>query len=104
MFNLKNKSMFSIKKSNEFRNVEVVFNNGKKYNLLDEYDECDGGIIVSIDGREELDKVFDDDDIFYDEDENDVSYKDVVCELIVRDSEVGYSIYYNKDGVMLNVG
>jgi len=104
MFNLKNKSMFSIKKSNEFRNVEVVFNNGKKYNLLDEYDECDGGIIVSIDGREELDKVFDDDDIFYDEDENDVSYKDVVCELIVRDSEGGYSIYYNKDGVMLNVG
>jgi len=96
--------MFSIKKSNEFRNVEVVFNNEKKYNLLDEYDECDGGIIISINDREELDEVFDNDDIFYDEDNNEVSYKDVVCELVLRDSEGGYSVYYNEDGVMLNVG
>lgn len=96
--------MFSIKKSNEFRNVNVVFNNGKKYSLLDEYDECDGGIIVSIDDREELDKVFDNDDIFYDEDNNEVSYKDVVCELVLRDSSGGYSVYYNEDGVMLNEG
>ena len=96
--------MFSIKKSNEFRNVNVIFNNGKKYNLLDEYDECDGGIIVSIDDREELDKVFDNDDIFYDEDNNEVSYKDVVCELVLKDSSGGYSVYYNEDGVMLNEG
>lgn len=96
--------MFSIKKSNEFRNVNVVFNNGKKYSLLDEYDECDGGIIVSIDDREELDKVFNNDDIFYDEDNNEVSYKDVVCELVLRDSSGGYSVYYNEDGVMLNEG
>lgn len=96
--------MFSIKKSNEFRNVEVVFNNGKKYNLLDEYDECDGGIIVSIEDREELDKVFNNDDIFYDEDNNEVSYKDVVCELVLRDSSGGYGVYYNKEGVMLNEG
>ena len=96
--------MFSIKKSNEFRNVNVIFNNGKKYNLLDEYDECDGGIIVSIDDREELDKVFDNDDVFYDEDNNEVSYKDVVCELVLKDSSGGYSVYYNEDGVMLNEG
>ena len=96
--------MFSIKKSNEFRNVNVVLNNGKKYSLLDEYDECDGGIIVSIDDREELDKVFNNDDIFYDEDNNEVSYKDVVCELVLRDSSGGYSVYYNEDGVMLNEG
>lgn len=96
--------MFSIKKSNEFRNVNVVFNNGKKYSLLDEYDECDGGIIVSIDDREELDKVFNNDDIFYDEDNNEVSYKDVVCELVLKDSSGGYSVYYNEDGVMLNEG
>ena len=96
--------MFSIKKSNEFRNVNVVFNNGKKYSLLDEYDECDGGIIVSIDDREELDKVFNNDDIFYDEDNNEVSYKDGVCELGLRDSSGGYSVYYNEDGVMLNEG
>ena len=96
--------MFSIKKSNEFRNVNVVFNNGKKYSLLDEYDECDGGIIVSIDDREELDKVFNNDDIFYDEDNNEVSYKDVVCELVLRDSSGGYSVYYNEDGIMLNEG
>jgi len=94
--------MFKIKKSNEFRNESVLFNNGKKYNLLDEYDECDGGIIIGIDDREELNKVFNDDDIFYDEDNNEVSYKDVVVELILKDSSGGYSVYYNEDGVMLN--
>jgi len=94
--------MFKIKKSNEFRNESVLFNNGKKYNLLDEYDECDGGIIIGIDDREELNKVFNDDDIFYDEDNNEVSYKDVVVELILKDSSGGYSVYYNEDGIMLN--
>jgi len=94
--------MFKIKKSNKFRNESVLFNNGKKYNLLDEYDECDGGIIIGIDDREELNKVFNDDDIFYDEDNNEVSYKDVVVELILKDSSGGYSVYYNEDGVMLN--
>lgn len=96
--------MFKIEKSKKFRNESVVFNNGKRYNLLDEYDECDGGIIISIDDREELDKVFYDDDIFYDEDNNEVSYKDVVVELVLRDSSGGYSVYYNEDGVMLNEG
>ena len=100
--NLKIKSMFKIEKSKKFRNESVLFNNGKKYNLLDEYDECDGGIIIGIDDREELNKVFNDDDIFYDEDNNEVSYKDVVVELILKDSSGGYSVYYNEDGVMLN--
>lgn len=94
--------MFKIEKSKKFRNESVLFNNGKKYNLLDEYDECDGGIIIGIDDREELNKVFNDDDIFYDEDNNEVSYKDVVVELILKDSSGGYSVYYNEDGVMLN--
>ena len=95
---------FEISKSSKSRNEKVVFNNGKKYNLLDEYDECDGGIIISIDDREELDKVFDNDDVFYDEDDNEVSYKDVVVELVLRDSSGGYSVYYNEDGIMLNEG
>ena len=93
--------MFKVEKSKEFRNESVLFNNGKRYNLLDEYDECDGGIIVSIDDREELDKVFDNDDIFYDEDNNECSYKDVVCELVIKDSSGGYSVYYNENGMML---
>ena len=96
--------MFKVEKSSKFRNESVIFNNGKKYNLFDEYDECDGGVIISIDDREELDKVFDNDDIFYDEDNNEVSYKDVVVELVLRDSRGGYSVYYNEDGVMLNEG
>ena len=91
-------------KSEISRIEKVIFNNGKEYNLLDEYDECDGGIIISIKDREELDEVFDNDDIFYDEDNNEVSYKDVVCELVLRDSSGGYSVYYNEDGVMLNEG
>ena len=94
--------MFKVEKSKEYRNESVVFNNGKRYNLLDEYDECDGGIIIGIDDREELNKVFNDDDIFYDEDNNEVSYKDVVVELILKDSSGGYSVYYNEDGIMLN--
>jgi len=94
--------MFKVEKSKEYRNESVVFNNGVRYNLLDEYDECDGGIIISIDDREELDKVFNDDDIFYDEDNNEVSYKDVVVELVLKDSSGGYSVYYNEDGIMLN--
>ena len=93
--------MFKVEKSKEFKNESVLFNNGKRYNLLDEYDECDGGIIVSIDDREELDKVFDNDDIFYDEDNNECSYKDVVCELVIKDSSGGYSVYYNENGMML---
>lgn len=93
--------MFKVEKSKEFRNESVVFNNGKRYNLLDEYDEVDGGIVISIDDREELDKVFNNDDIFYDEDNKECSYEDVVCELVIKDSSGGYSVYYNENGMML---
>ena len=96
--------MFKVEKSSKFRNESVLFNNGKKYSLLDEYDECDGGIIISIDDREELDKVFNDDDVFYDMDDNEVSYKDVVVELVLKDSSGGYSVYYNEEGSMLIEG
>ena len=41
---------------------------------------------------------------FYDENDNEVSYKDVVCEFVLRDSSGGYGVYYNEDGVMLNEG
>jgi hypothetical protein len=90
---------FEISKSSRIESV--LFNNGMKYNLLDEYDECDGGIIISIDDREELDKVFNDDDVFYDMENNEVSYKDVVCELVIKDSSGGYGVYYNENGEML---
>ena len=66
--------------------------------------QATGNDFIIIDDREELDKVFNNDDIFYDEDNNEVSYKDVVCELVLRDSSGGYSVYYNEDGVMLNEG
>ena len=41
---------------------------------------------------------------FYDEDDNECSYEDVVVELVLRDSSGGYSVYYNEEGVMLNEG
>jgi hypothetical protein len=37
-------------------------------------------------------------------DDNEVSYKDVVVELVLKDSSGGYSVYYNEEGSMLIEG
>ncbi len=35
---------------------------------------------------------------FFDRNENDFSYKDVVCEIVLKDSNGGFSIFFDKDG------
>jgi hypothetical protein len=35
---------------------------------------------------------------FFDRNENDFSYKDVVCEIVLKDSYGGFSVFFDKDG------
>lgn len=95
-------------KSTESRIESILFNNGKKYNLLDEYDECDGGIIVKIYDRDMIkndyiEMGFSEKEMLFYYDKGfgefvDKDINDVVCKLDIRDSSGGYSIFYDENG------
>jgi len=93
-----NMNTFRIEKVVKESNEKVVFENGKEYKLLDQYDEGTGGVIIKILDKEELKKDFNNDDVFYDMNDNEVGFEDVVCSLWIKDDEGGYSLYFNSKG------
>ena len=109
--NLKRKSMKIVKSSKE-RVEKVTLDNGNVYKLLNEYDECDGGIIVNISDRDMIkedyiEMGFSEKEMLFYYDKGfgefvDKSINDVVCKLDIRDSTGGYSVFYDKDGNYLN--
>ena len=93
-------------KSKKSRIEKVIFDlDGKDnyYKLLDDYLECDGGIIVKIYDRDMIkndysEMGFSEKEMIFENEVGDVvGINDVVCKLDVRDSQGGYSVFYDED-------
>ena len=96
---------FEISKSSRIE--KVIFDKDNFYNLLDDYLECDGGIIVKIYDRDMIKKDYiemgfseDEMKFYYDKGYGefiDKDISDVVCKLDIRDSSGGYSVFYDEN-------
>ena len=93
-------------RSKKSRIEKVIFDlDGKDnyYKLLDDYLECDGGIIVKIYDRDMIkndysEMGFSEKEMIFENEVGDVvGINDVVCKLDVRDSQGGYSVFYDED-------
>ena len=85
---------------------KVIFDlDGKDnyYKLLDDYLECDGGVIVKIYDRDMVKKDysemgFSESEMIFENEVGDVvGIDDLVCKLDVRDSRGAYSVFYDED-------
>ena len=88
--------------SSKKRIEKVIFNNGKSFTLLDDYNYDDGGVIIKISDRDSIKKGyakmgFTEDQMIFDKDGEDVGIDEVFCKLDLRDSSGGYSIFYDED-------
>ena len=92
---------FEISKSSRIE--KVIFDKDNFYKLLEDYLECDGGIIVKISDRDMIKNDYiemgfgEDMMLFSDEDGNDKGINDVVCKLDIKDSSGGYSVFYDEN-------
>ena len=93
-------------KSKKSRIEKVIFDlDGKDnyYKLLDDYLECDGGIIVKIYDRDMIKKDyskmgFSEKEMIFENEKGDVvGINDVVCKLDIRDRQGGYSVFYDEN-------
>ena len=94
-------------KSSKSRIEKVIFNEDNFYNLLEDYLECDGGVIVKISDRDMIKNDYiemgfeEKDMLFYIDKGNDVyedkNINDVVCKLDIKDSSGMYSVFYDEN-------
>ena len=89
--------------SSKKRIEKVIFSNGKSFNLLEDYDYDDGGIVVAIYDNKAVKKTYTDmgftekEMMFENENEEEVGIGEVFCKLDLKDSSGGYSVFYDKD-------
>lgn len=85
---------------------KVIFDldgNDNYYKLLDNYLECDGGVIVKIYDRDMVKKDysemgFSESEMIFENEVGDVvGIDDLVCKLDVRDSQGAYSVFYDEN-------
>ena len=89
--------------SSKSRIKKVIFDNDNDYNLLEDYNECDGGVIIKISDRDMIKNDYiemgfgEDEMLFSDEDGNDKNINDVVCKLDIKEGDGGYSVFYDEN-------
>ena len=96
---------FEISKSSRIE--KVIFDKDNFYNLLEDYNEGDGGIIIKIYDRDMIKKDYIEMGIeesemlfYYDKGFGefvDKNINDVVCKLDIKDSSGGYSVFYDEN-------
>ena len=92
---------FEISKSSRIE--KVIFDKDNFYKLLEDYDECDGGIIVKISDRnmiknDYIEMGFEENEMMFENEVGDeVGINDVVCKLDIRDSSGGYCVFYDEN-------
>jgi len=92
---------FEINKSSRIE--KVIFDNNEFYELFDELDEFDGGVVMKISNIDMIKKDYiemgfgEDMMIFSDEDENEKNINDVVCRLDIKEGNEGYSVFFDKN-------
>ena len=94
-----NELVYSSKKRIE----KVIFSNGKSFELLEDFDYDDGGVVVKISNNKSVKKDYTDmgftekEMIFENDNEEEVGIDEVFCKLDLKDSSGGYSVFYDKD-------
>tara|TARA_R110002096_G_scaffold144751_1_gene301924 strand:+ start:716 stop:1033 length:318 start_codon:yes stop_codon:yes gene_type:complete len=93
--------------SSKSRIEKVIFDKNNFYELLDEYLECDGGVIVKIKDRDMIKKDYiemgfgEDEMLFYidkgNDEYEDKNINDVVCKLDIKEGDGGYSVFYDEN-------
>ena len=89
--------------SSKSRIEKVIFDKDNFYNLLEDYLECDGGVIIKISDRDMIKNDYiemgfgEDEMLFSDEDGNDKNINDVVCKLDIKEGDGGYSVFYDEN-------
>jgi len=92
---------FEISKSSRIE--KVIFDKDNFYKLLEDYLECDGGIIVKISDRDMIkndyiEMGFGEEEMIFENEEGDVvGINNVVCKLDIKDSRGGYSVFYDEN-------
>ena len=92
---------FEISKSSRIE--KVIFDNNEFYELFDELDEFDGGVVMKISDIDMIKNDYiemgfgEDMMLFSDEDENEKDIKDVVCRLDIKEGNEGYSVFFDKN-------
>ena len=94
-----NELIYSSKKRVE----KVIFSNGKSIELLEDYNDNDGGVVVGIYDNKSVKKDYTDmgftekEMMFENGNEEEVGVEEVFCKLDLKDSGGGYSVFYDKD-------
>ena len=89
--------------SSKSRIEKVIFDKNNFYELLDDYLECDGGVIVKIKDRDMIkndyiEKGFEENEMIFENEEGDVvGINDVVCKLDIKEGDGGYSVFYDEN-------
>ena len=89
--------------SSKSRIEKVIFDKNNFYELLDEYLECDGGVIVKIKDRDMIkndyiEMGFEENEMIFENEEGDVvGINDVVCKLDIKEGDGGYSVFYDEN-------
>ena len=92
---------FEISKSSRIE--KVIFDNNEFYELFDELDEFDGGVVMKISDIDMIKNDYiemgfgEDEMLFSDEDGNDKNINDVVCKLDIKEGDGGYSVFYDEN-------
>ena len=92
---------FEISKSSRIE--KVIFDNNEFYELFDELDEFDGGVVMKISDIDMIKNDYiemgfgEDVMLFSDEDENEKNINDVVCRLDIKEGNEGYSVFFDKN-------
>ena len=89
--------------SSKSRIEKVIFDNDNDYNLLEDYNECDGGVIIKISDRDMIkndyiEMGFEENEMIFENEEGDVvGINDVVCKLDIKEGDGGYSVFYDEN-------
>ena len=91
-----------VEKSSKER-IESISIGDLKFRLHDEFEYADGGIIIGLYDNDMIRKEYEEgdwnlDESFFSMDDKNVPFENVACKLDIRDSQGGYSYYFDVNG------
>ena len=91
-----------VEKSSKER-IESISIGDLKFRMHDEFDYADGGIIIGLYDNDMIRKEYEEgdwnvDESFFSMDDKNVPFENVACKLDIRDSQGGYSYYFDVNG------
>ena len=91
-----------VEKSSKER-IESISIGDLKFRLHDEFEYADGGIVIGLYDNDMIRKEYEEgdwnlDESFFSMDDKNVPFENVACKLDIRDSQGGYSYYFDVNG------